>query len=51
MCKNTTEGKSNTPLNPKEIGLLRMLFLVLQKDRRGMFAEIQLRLTLCQIGH
>ena len=26
--------KSNMPLNPKPIGLRRMLFLVLQKDRR-----------------
>ena len=26
--------KSNSPLNPKPIGLRRMLFLVLQKDRR-----------------
>jgi hypothetical protein len=33
----------------KPIGLRRMLFFVLQKDRREGFAEIQLRLTLHQI--
>ena len=36
--------KSNKPLNPKTISLRQMLFLVLQKDRRG-FNRIQLRLT------
>jgi hypothetical protein len=41
--------KSNRPLNPKPIGLRRMLFLVLQKDGREGFAGIQLHLTLHQI--
>jgi len=41
--------KSNRPLNPKPIGLRRMLFLVLQKDGREGFAGIQLRLTLHHI--
>jgi len=41
--------KSNRSLNPKPIGLRRMLFLVLQKDGREGFAGIQLRLTLRQI--
>ena len=37
--------KSNRPLNPKPIGLLRMLFLALQKDGREGFAGIQFRQT------
>jgi len=41
--------KSNRPLNPKPIGLRRILFLVLQKDGRERFAGIQLRLTLHHI--
>ena len=39
----------NRPLNPKPVGLRRIFFLVLQKDRREGFAGIQLRLTLHQI--
>jgi len=45
----TQKRKSNRPLNPKPVGLRRMLFLVLQKDGREGFARIQLRLTLHQI--
>jgi hypothetical protein len=41
--------KSNRPLNPKPIGLRRMLFLVLQKDGREGFAGIRLPLTLHHI--
>jgi len=41
--------KSNRTLNPKPIGLRRMLSLVLQKDGREGFPGIQLRLTLHQI--
>jgi hypothetical protein len=41
--------KSKRPLNPKPIGLWRMLFLVLRKSGRKGFARIQLRVTLHQI--
>jgi hypothetical protein len=34
LLRQLREGKSNRPLNPKPIGLCRMLFLVLQKDGR-----------------
>jgi len=43
--------KSNRPLNPKPIGLCRMLFLVLQKGRREGFAKIQIHLNSIRSGH
>jgi hypothetical protein len=49
MLRKLRKRKSNRPLNPKPSGLLRMFFLVLQKDGREGFAGIQLRLTLHQI--
>jgi hypothetical protein len=45
----TQKKKSKRSINPKPIGLRRMLFLVFRKDGREGFAGIQLRLSLLQI--
>jgi hypothetical protein len=42
LKKRKERRKSNRPLNPKPIGLRRMLFFVLQKEGREGFAGIQL---------
>jgi hypothetical protein len=49
FAEATQKNKSNGLLNPKPLGLRRMLFVVFQKDGREGLAGIQHRLTVYQI--
>jgi hypothetical protein len=49
LLRQLRKRKLKRPLNPKPIGLRRMLFLVLQKDGREGIGGIKLRLILHHI--